>query len=289
MVYIGGDTLIGSCREGATIYFDLNYETWTKYQPYSSYGRPYVCPDCSKRLVVFLQGGYVQFNVSETKMIRLELLGDNFVSGECFGNSSGFHFVYIDQQEGTFILDLTTFNFTQLSTKPCFTIDNNLKCAQVQVLDNQYLVVRQWENHENLIGPNNSTAQQTTVFDAQDSFQVVTTISETNRSTSLISIIASNLKSCPSTVPIVPTTEMTMATTASRSTTPTEIIETSEDRISTNLATTSFTDSNEATLILVIAIGVTGLVLIVLLFTVTILIIIIIIFVRHTENKSNSR
>ena len=291
LVYIGRDTIIGSCREGATIYFDLNYETWTKYQPYSSYGRPYVCPDRSKRLIVFLQGGYVQFNVSETKMIRLELIGNDFVSGECFGDSSGFHFVYIDQQEGTFVLDLTTFNFTQILTKPCFTIDNNLKCAQIQVLDNQYLVVQQWENHENLTGPNNSTAQQTTVFDAQDNFQVVTTISETNRSTSLISIIASNLKSCPSTVPIVPTTEITMATStaASRSITPTEIIETSEDHISTNLATTSFTDSNEATLILVIAMGVTGLVLIMLLIAVTILIIIIIIFVRHTENKSNSR
>jgi hypothetical protein len=288
LVYIGGATLIGYCREGATIYFDLNYESWTFYEPYSIYGRPYICPDHSKRLVVFLQGGYVQFNVSETKTKRLELIGDDFVSGECFGDSSGFHFVYVDQQEGTFVLDLTTFNFTQISTQPCFTMDNNLKCTPVQVLDNQYLIVRQqWENHENLTGTNNSTAQQITVFDAQDNFQVVSTISEINRPTHLVSIIASNFKSCPITIPTVHTTiETSMATTAS--TIPTKNIEIlSDDRTSStsDLATTSFAD-NEMTLVLVIALGGSGLVLVVLLITAIILIIIV---VRYTENKSNSR
>ena len=277
LVYIGGDTLIGSCREGATIYFDLNYETWTKYQPYSSYARPYVCPDRNNRLIVSLQGGYVQFNVSETKMIRLELIGDDFVSGECFGNSSGFHFVYVDQQEGTFILDLTTFNFTQISTQqPCF--NNNLKCTPVQVLNNQYLFVQQWENHENLTHP--VTVLQTTVFDAQDNFHIITTI---NSSINLISILANNLKSCPRTVPTTMETSTTSTYTEVVTTLQTESIETTiEDHSSTILPSPSF--SSEVTL--AIAIGITG-----ALVLITLLIIILttlIVFIRHAEIKSNS-
>ena len=230
-------------------------------------------------MVVFLQGGYVQFNLSESKTIRLELIGDNFISGECFGDSSGFHFVYVDEQEGTFVLDLTTFNFTQLSTQqPCF--NNNLKCTPVQVLDSQYLVVQQWENHENFTDSNNNTALRTTVFDAQDNFQIVSTISEMNSSTRLISIIVNNLTSCPSTGPMVDTTTETSIVTNTEvaSTIPTII----ESHTSNKFDATSF--NSEVTL--AIGVGVAGLVLIMLLITVIILIIIIL-FVRHTENKSN--
>lgn len=293
LVYIGGDTLIGYCTENATIYFDLSYEYWTFYQPYTRYGRPFVCPNHNKRLVVFLQseGGYVQFNVNETKTIRLELLGENFVSGECFGDSSGFHFVFVDQHEGTFVLDLTTFNFTQLSIQPCFTMDSkDLKCKPVQILDNQYLIVQQWENHQNLTGPiNNSAVLHTTVFDAQDNFQIISTI---NRSTSFITVLVNNLKLCPNTVPTVDTTETDMTTNTDHevvttSTLHTEIIETSlsegRTHASTNYPAPSF--SNEVTL--AIGVSVAGLVLIILLTVVAILVLIL--FVRHSENKSNCR
>ena len=283
LVYIGGDTLTGYCREGATIYFDLNYESWTFYQPYINYGRPFVCPDPSKILVVFLQGGYVRFNVNETKTIRLELVGENFISGECFGDSSGFYFVYVDQQEGTFILDFTTFNFTQLSTQqPCF--NNNLKCMPVQVLDNQYLIVQQWENHENFTDSNNNTVLWTAVFDAQDNFQIITTFSEMNRSTSLISIIANNLKPCTSTISVVDTTVTSMATNTEVTTTiQTEISETMEGHVSTTFPAPSF--SIEVTV--AIGIGVAGLALIVLLIVVTTLILIVVVR-YYTENKSTS-
>lgn len=283
LVYIGGDTLTGYCREGATIYFDLNYESWTFYQPYLSYGRPFVCPDPSKRLIVFLQmqGGYVQFNVNETKTIRLELVGESFISGECFGDSSGFYFVYVDQQEGTFVLNLTTFNSTQLSTQqPCF--NNNLKCMPVQVLDNQYLIVQQ---RENFTDTNNNTALWTTVFDAQDNFQIVSTFSETNRSTTLIFIIANDLKSCPSTAPVVDTTTVTSMATSTEVTTTIQT-EISETIIEGHASTTFPAPSFSIKVTVAIGISVAGLALIVLLIVVTTLILIVV--VRYAENKSNS-
>ena len=281
LVYIGEDTLIGHCREGATIYFDLNYESWTFYQPYSSYGRPLICPDYDKRLAVFSEGGYVQFSdVSESGTIRLQLIGENFVSGECFGDSSGFYFVYADQHEGTFILDLTTFNFTQLSTQPCFIVDSNMKCKPFQVLNNQYLIVQQLEN---LMDSNNNTALQTVVFNTHNNFQIVTTINETH---TLVSIIPNNIKSCPSTAPVVDaTTVKHMATNTDAATISIENTdhETTEIRANTKLPTPSV--NSEVTL--AIGVGVGGLVLVVLLIVSTTLILIV--FIRHIENKSNSR
>ena len=284
LVYIGDDTLIGYCSRGATIYFDLNYQYWTLYQPYSSYGRPFICPNPSKRVVVFSQGGYVQFRASESETIRFELIGENFVSGECFGDSNGFYFVYVDQLEGTFVLDLATFNFTQLSTQSCRST-SNLEYKPVQVLDNQYLIVQQlMNNHEN-ITDSNSTAL-TVVLDTQNNFQIVTTLSEINRSTSLVSVIARSINSCPSTVPIDRTT--TNADAGTTRSIPVEVsaeINRGHENISTTtLPTTSF--NSEVTVAIVI--GIAGLVLILLLVAATTLILIV--FIRQIKlNQLNSR
>lgn len=291
LVYIGGNTLIGYCREGATIYFDLNYESWTFYQPYSSYGRSFVCPDQDKRLVVFSEGSYAQFNdVSESKTIRLELIGENFVSGECFGDSSGFYFVYVDQREGTFIINLTTFNFTQLSTQPCFAVDGIVKCKPFQVIDNQYLIVQQWGNPENLTDSNNNTVLQTVVFNTQNNFQIATTIisNEINESLSLVSVIPNSIKSCPNTATTVETTVQSLTTSTDSATAiPTEITDhetTVEVHASTKLIPAPSV-SSEVTLAISIAVG--GLVLIMLLIVSATLILTVFI-IRHSENKTNS-
>ena len=282
LVYIGDDTLIGYCSRGAAIYFDLNYQYWTLYQPYSNYGRPFICPNPSKRVVVFSQGGYVQFHASESETIRFELIGEKFVSGECFGDSNGFYFVYVDQLEGTFVLDLATFNFAQLSTRSCRSTSNQ----PIQVLDNQYLIVQQlMNNHEN-ITDSNSTAL-TVVLDSQNNFQIITTLSEINRSTSLVSVIARSINSCPSTVPIDRTT--TNADAGTTRSIPVEVstkINRGHENISTtHLPTTSFNSE----VIVAIVIGVAGLVLIVLLVAATTLMIIIFIRQIKTVSESNSR
>lgn len=209
LVYVGDDNLIAYCREGATVHFDVAYQYWTSYQPYSAYGRPYTCPGLNNiHVVVFEQPtSYVQLSpgLSGEGNIVIELIGGDFVSGKCFGQAGGFYFAYVDQREGTFVLDLTTFNFTQLSTQSCST--NNQNCNTIQVFGNRYLVVQQQsifltERDPPTVNSVGSAQHALTlVFDSQRHFNIVTAVTinttEVDPATPLIQVIETTI-SCSS-------------------------------------------------------------------------------------------
>ena len=188
LVYIGDDILTVHCtRPDATLYYNLVYEYWTHYQLYSDYGRPYVCPDLNTQLKVYQSSGFIEIQQStamdEDDNNRFELAGENFVLGECFGDSGSYHFVYVDQIEGTFVFDLITFNFTRLTMQSCYNIDNGNSCNPVyRLLDNHRVFIQESDN-------NQDDADLLKVFDVRNKIWTITELSGVNKSLNLVTVL----------------------------------------------------------------------------------------------------
>lgn len=185
--YAGDDTLIAHCRNRAAVYYNLAYGYRTVYQTYAESGRPYVCTNLDTRLTIFQQNGHIQINVGKADTNNIQLMGEDFVSGECFGDNRGFYFAYIDQTIGTFVLDLATFNFTQLSNQSCSV--TNQECKPVEVLNKQYIVVH-------------DSTDLIKIFDSQYNFQMVAefTLSSvsthSNTSLNIVTILSNTVDAC---------------------------------------------------------------------------------------------
>ena len=133
-----GQTMIANCEQGA-IYFDLTYGQWINQTTYAEYGRPFICPNPDVRLAVF-PDSYVQYGLwSRDTRENINVSGLEFDSGVCFGTQNRTLFAYIDRDDGVYILDPLTSNFTQLSSKGCL----NGRCDPLLIFDNKYIVLRE--------------------------------------------------------------------------------------------------------------------------------------------------
>ena len=272
LVYIGDDTLLVHCNNQAVVYFNLAYQQWTQYRSYSEYGRPYTCQenDVNNQIIVFPSSSHIQRNYGSRELNNTELLGENFLSGECFGQSTGFYFVYMDEIEGTFVLDLSTFNLTHLTTQACN--DSSHGCTPIRVLDNRYLVVQHSEENKT------STIE---VFDSKSYFGRIRALSNTNKSLSFLAAVTdtNSIDRCSITTdaaPISHTTTDNSVKAGFPTTTKTEtLFSTTRDEIEVDNTNPNVQDSNEFIVGLVIGISVAGLLIIVLLVAAALIIIVV--------------
>ena len=273
LVYVNDDTLLSYCRSGATVSFDVAFQYWTEYRPYSLYGRPYRCQNINNnvQVTVFSESGHVHYSNTEARdhtMNKIELVGENFTVGECFGDGSGFYFVYVDRIEGIFILNLSTFNFTQLSSTSCSNTTTDDKCQHLQVLNNRYLVVQQFDGNQNTVTALN-------VYDSKMNFQKIGTFTGPNANFNLISTITDS-KDIPC---LIISTSMSPGTTAT----------TEQKTVSVELTTDEVFAQESNSFVIEWTIGVCIAVLLVLLIIVAVLIFIVITFKLRIESTNSTR
>ena len=276
--YAGDDILIAHCRNRAAVYYNLAYGYRTVYQTYAESGRPYVCTNLNTRMKIVQRDGHIQINVGKGNTSNIQLMGEDFVSGECFGDNRGFYFAYIDQTIGTFVLDLATFNFTQLSNQSCSI--TNQECKPVKVLNKQYLVVHELANDQD-------GTDLIKIFDSQNNFQMVTQLTSTsahNTSLNIVTILLKTIDTCYTTT--VTTTDLdnnirstTTVSVASTSYSTNERTELYHDDIISNTQPPSGTFNMELELGLIAA----GLVAIVILIVLTVIAITVQCYVLTTK------
>ena len=139
LAYAGDETLIAYCSDDSAIYFDINSEEAGDPVPYSQRGQPFICPNPDVRLAVY-PASYIQYGLrSRDNRENINIPGLEFDSGVCFGTQNKTLFAYIDRKDGVYILELSTSNFTQLSSKSCL----NGHCDPLLIFDNKYIVLRE--------------------------------------------------------------------------------------------------------------------------------------------------
>lgn len=126
-----------------TIYiaFDLSVERWESF--HNNTNLEY---SCFNGYSVFVFPGFSVILYEKQKPqeegivpTQIDITGNHFITGLCFGNTTHPYFVYVDQSQGIFILDISTLNSTTLSTSVCARGE-----CQIPILyQSRYLLLRE--------------------------------------------------------------------------------------------------------------------------------------------------
>lgn len=134
LVHKQGSELYAFCSEHLFTY-DIGDEDWLVQDTFARRGLPYRCPRQETDLSVFAD--YIQYRI-DGLFETVEIEGDAYSSGTCFGNSTQSYFAFRDKGTGVFVLHLQNSELVSVSTSSC-----QHDCYPLNAVDNRYLVVRE--------------------------------------------------------------------------------------------------------------------------------------------------
>lgn len=109
-----------TCYSGSVVYFDLIQ--WTVINQTLPTERPYTCPDPNVDLKAYpsADSPFISCHFWDTDLGRnVELRGHQYTSGHCLGTEHWSSFVYVDQEQGMFAINFTSWQTISLSSTPC--------------------------------------------------------------------------------------------------------------------------------------------------------------------------
>ena len=134
LVYRQGSELYAFCSEHLFTY-DIGEEDWLVQDTFARRGIPYHCPRQETDLSVFAD--YIQYRI-DGLVETVEIEGDSYSSGVCFGNSTRSYFAFRDKGAGVFVLHLQNSELVSVSTSSC-----QHDCYPLNAVDNRYLILRE--------------------------------------------------------------------------------------------------------------------------------------------------
>ncbi len=143
--HVRDSVLIATCHSGSVVYFDL-YELKAINQTVPS-EHPYPCPspDVDLKAYPTAEDPFIRFRHWSTGQEKdINLLGQQYNSGQCFGTDNLTLFCYEDQEQGTYCINLLsqlTSNTVHLSSNPCPPTG----CHPWAVFEHRYLLVPEGE------------------------------------------------------------------------------------------------------------------------------------------------
>ncbi len=138
----GPDPIIWArCDDGSTKSFDILSLSSTISTVASSGKFPYICPDGDVVLEVDLDNSFIKYG--RTNLQTTPLPGNGFLSdsGICFEVEGATLLAFIDRDEGTYVFDCSTSNFTRLPFQAC-SVEPRM-CKQLLLFESRYLHVRE--------------------------------------------------------------------------------------------------------------------------------------------------
>ena len=136
-----------SPRAGAQFYihcanhffiYDIGERDWIELDSFDQSGIPYVCPqEPNADLSVF--AGYIEYMDVQSLNVNVELSGDAYSDGVCFGNSSHSYFAFRDVAAGASVLDLRSSDVASIPSSAC---ENTKDCYPLVPILQKYLIVR---------------------------------------------------------------------------------------------------------------------------------------------------
>jgi hypothetical protein len=134
LVHKGGSELYAYCSEHLFTY-DIGEENWLVQDTFARRGLPYQCPEEETGLSVFAD--YIQYNL-DGLVENVEIQGNSYSSGVCFGNTTQSYFAFRDKSRGVFSLTLQTSETVSVSAQACQD-----ECYPLTVINSRYLIVRE--------------------------------------------------------------------------------------------------------------------------------------------------
>lgn len=134
LVHKQGAVLYAFCTDHLFTY-DIGEEDWLVQDTYARRGLPYRCPAQETDLNVFTD--YIQYTM-DGLIENLEIQGDAYSSGVCFGNATQHYFAFRDKSTGVFVLNLQTSELVSVSVSACQD-----SCYPLNTVDGRYLIVRE--------------------------------------------------------------------------------------------------------------------------------------------------
>lgn len=126
--------LYAYCTEHIFTY-DIGDENWLVQDTFARRGIPYPCPKQETGLSVFAD--YIQYTTNG-QVEEVEIQGDAYSSGVCFGNATQSYFAFRDKNLGDFSLDLSTAELVLVTSSSCQD-----DCYPLSAVDSRYLIVRE--------------------------------------------------------------------------------------------------------------------------------------------------
>ncbi len=131
---LAGEQFYIHCAEHLFTY-DIGEEDWLLLDRVDQRGIPYVCPRGNAYLSVF--SSYIEFTDSDNLRVTVELPGQAYSDGMCFGNATQSYFAFRDKTAGAFVLDLQSSEVTAVMTTAC-----GGECYPLLALHQRYLIIR---------------------------------------------------------------------------------------------------------------------------------------------------
>ena len=130
---LNGPQFYAYCTEYLYMY-DIGEENWLYRYTFTERGMPYQCPQGQTNVSVF--DSYIHLEFSDSSK-NVDITGDAYGSGVCFGNVSQAFFAFADTSDGVSVLNLTDAEWISVSTAGC-----QAACYPLIAVDNRYLIAR---------------------------------------------------------------------------------------------------------------------------------------------------
>lgn len=138
--YVGNNQLIAYC-DYVYVHYNLVFDDWELQSWNDIDGVTFSCPNSNVHLNVFKGARFISYEM-ESRVGNINIPGEKFDNGVCFGEADKTFFAFSDLNEGVFVVDLSTSNITQISSVPC----DPTGCLPLLLPQGKYLLVR--ESHQ---------------------------------------------------------------------------------------------------------------------------------------------